>query len=557
MLANIGDRYEIVNELHSLAEGTLYLAKDVSLQRDVFVYVMEKEGVHSSDAFKHAFAQVSHFANQRFFHILNAGTTAQVAYVVFTAYSGMPLSEYLLQRKLNASEMLTMLFDLGISMQDAMEAKVSGFSVASNNLWITGDNHLLIVDYWSSATADEQGAKGISRLLYQLATRQTRVPASLDLFMERLSYELDDLPMDQKEPLLQVARRGYTGECSLFAFMLSLREILERSVRGGGEVARSSADAGTPIHTSTSAEPMNSATQQPVINKPVSKSASKPVSRPLEVEDTVDDEPDEPQAAGRNHKLWMIGSVAGLFAVIIAGFMWAGASSSTKEATSMPTEQSVAGAENSANSEAQQNNESNSAESTSGQGEGGSEPSEPSSEVGQDQGSNETGDQHSREPERQTESDNRNESEQPNSSGEQSSGNGSSTETDRTPVPGRPGAVDDNAPIESTDPTDPTDATDPTSTLDPNGTDPTTSVPDTPSEQGGTTATNEVVMPNLVGLTRDEAEKQIRAAGLKYDFEIKNSDEQPAGMVYQQEPAVDTALKKGQRIKFYVSREKK
>jgi serine/threonine protein kinase len=58
--------------------------------------------------------------------------------------------------------------------------------------------------------------------------------------------------------------------------------------------------------------------------------------------------------------------------------------------------------------------------------------------------------------------------------------------------------------------------------------------------------------PNVVGLTQQEAQNRLIAAGYRYYYEIQPSN-QPSGTVFKQEPAAGTTLPKGSRVQFWVS----
>lgn len=74
------------------------------------------------------------------------------------------------------------------------------------------------------------------------------------------------------------------------------------------------------------------------------------------------------------------------------------------------------------------------------------------------------------------------------------------------------------------------------------------------TEQNTNEATPAGTAPNLVGLSLEEAEKQVLAAGLKYTFVKENAEGHEAGKVFKQEPAAGTEVKKGGRITFYIAR---
>jgi len=62
-----------------------------------------------------------------------------------------------------------------------------------------------------------------------------------------------------------------------------------------------------------------------------------------------------------------------------------------------------------------------------------------------------------------------------------------------------------------------------------------------------------VQAPSLIGLSREEAEKQALAYGLHYEFVIEASD-QANNTVFKQEPVPNTQLHSGDNIKFWVSK---
>ncbi|MFB6366428.1 PASTA domain-containing protein [Paenibacillus elgii] len=64
-----------------------------------------------------------------------------------------------------------------------------------------------------------------------------------------------------------------------------------------------------------------------------------------------------------------------------------------------------------------------------------------------------------------------------------------------------------------------------------------------------------VIVPNLIGLQNDTAGKQAIAAGLRFGFDIV-ANEREEGTVFKQEPAAQTKVPKGTRVKYWVSKGK-
>lgn len=76
--------------------------------------------------------------------------------------------------------------------------------------------------------------------------------------------------------------------------------------------------------------------------------------------------------------------------------------------------------------------------------------------------------------------------------------------------------------------------------------------PETPPEKPPASG-EPVQAPSLIGLTREQAEKQALANGLHYEFVIEASD-QASNTVFKQEPMPNTQLHSGDNIKFWVSK---
>ena len=65
--------------------------------------------------------------------------------------------------------------------------------------------------------------------------------------------------------------------------------------------------------------------------------------------------------------------------------------------------------------------------------------------------------------------------------------------------------------------------------------------------------TTQVEVPNVVGLTQDEAQEQLEDAGFDVRVEEATSAEVPAGDVIEQNPAADTVVAKGTTVTIRVS----
>lgn len=64
---------------------------------------------------------------------------------------------------------------------------------------------------------------------------------------------------------------------------------------------------------------------------------------------------------------------------------------------------------------------------------------------------------------------------------------------------------------------------------------------------------DEVVVPNVIKLTEDEAKKKIQEAGLKYEVAEVSNNDLDAGLIYATSPQVSTRVKKDSTVKVYIS----
>jgi hypothetical protein len=72
-------------------------------------------------------------------------------------------------------------------------------------------------------------------------------------------------------------------------------------------------------------------------------------------------------------------------------------------------------------------------------------------------------------------------------------------------------------------------------------------------DRSQTGAGEDTTVPNLIGMTQANAEKQAKASGLHYDFNLEINTE-AKGTVFKQNPAPDTKVKKGDNVTFWVSK---
>lgn len=539
MSTYIAERYQLNSVIFHLGGGILYEAVDMSLQRDVFIYVVENTDSGRAEEYRTAFGNVSHFSNNRFFHMLNAGMSGQDFYVVFMAYSGMPLVKYAQRHALGSEKVLSMIYELGTSIQEALEEGVSRFPVTIDNVWVTADNQLIIMNYWTQAEEGEHGTTALYRLLYQLCTLHPHIPSQFDIVETRLYGALKDLNSPQRDSVLKLMRKVHAGDASLFTFMVGLREIMEQP----DVPMQASRDVATPVFTA--APPLEELpSRRPLVeSEPDDVEADEDMA-----EEEDDDEYERQEAASFNGSkmLLIVACVCVFFAVLGGAVIWANSLSKDNE----PVAVTEPGQEGGSDAAAEQpggsgDNADNGAVVPDG-GDSGSvaDPDTSVSSNGESSSSNGS-------------------SSSSNTDSGSSAGQGSQQPDTNTGTPTQPDTQQPGTTDPGTIPTDP-------GTTDPGTTTPGTGMPDTgtptdpanpgtetPPAEAGQTGEGGVPVPSLIGLTLEEAEEQVKAAGLRWSYFKENSEEQPAGQIFKQEPEAGAEVKKGERVIFYISREQK
>lgn len=527
MSAYIGERYQLCKVILHLADGILYEAIDLSLKRDVFIYLVENKGLNKAEQCKKAFGQISHFSNNRFFHMLNAGTSGSDFFVVFTSYNGMPLAKYIQHHALSATKTLSLVYEVGKAVQDALESNITNFSVSVDNLWITEDHQVLVMNYWSTAATERCGTLGLCYLLYQLSTLHLNVPQYYEMYEARLAGALKELSPGQKEALLSLVQSVYLGESSSFSFMLTLREIMD--------------SPNIPVKTIGG-----------IYTPPVPKVDPELLSmaeEETEEEEAAPYEADGSENVGRKKMMLIIACAAVFICVLGGAVMWA---NSLSKANDVAVTDSVAESNNQSvtgNPATEPGTGSDASQNDSGTSTNVTEP--PATD---NSSSNDNSDQERETEKKSDDSDRRNQDRDRDSNSNNSSVTPPNTTQENKPDDHSTDSgttnngTQDGQSGTTTDPTTP-----PVDGQHPEGQqpDPNTNQTTEPPKSG------EVAVPNLVGLSKEDAEKQILASGLKYEYVLENTDEQEAGKVFKQDVPAGGAAKKGDKIKFYVSRAKK
>ncbi|WP_028546490.1 PASTA domain-containing protein [Paenibacillus taiwanensis] len=552
----IDGRYELVQTIMQSDDGTWYRAQDTSLQREIFLLLSTTT---TEDSFRELTAEWAQSTSGSFFQLLNAGTDGSNTFMVFNAYKGMPLYQYAEKHAVPLQTALQIVFLAGQRLQEGGRLGTSAFSVSFDNLWITDQNELLVMNYWNEARSSRTGTSGLSQLLYQLCTLHALAPRQYDIYVSRMQSALKHELPAQRQSVLTLARRVYQDDESVLGYMTTITEILNQP---NLPITDSYAQYEVQTPQPPAYESLSSATTDTyaadatVYNEPPTPETTYKAVKEEERPRTLVRERAQPdkrvqQAPKRKLKTPLIIAGCILFVSLLGGaIIWANSLSKSNDTaaqsetagttpidTEQPKEETTEPNQNAnGDSSSTDNGSSTGSDSTTGQVDPGTTNQGGSSESGDtDASSNGNGEGSVQQP-------NQGQTTDPSITNPSTgAGTDQPTEggTNGTTNPGtNPGTT---TPPATTDPTAPAEPTAPT---DPNS---NTTQPTTPSGSA----------PNLVGLTQAEAEKAALGAGMKYSFVKENAEGQEAGKVFKQEPAAGTAVKKGDRVTFYIAREAK
>lgn len=227
MEATIGERYVLKERVMTGKRHSVYRARDLALNRDVFLYIAANENAGEAGSYLQRLGRVSGFDHEQFIHIFDAGLHEDHPYMVLKAYDGEPLLSAIERRNIEAGRILASVTELGKSLLEALEAGIQGFSVTADNVWVRPDGCWMIVNYWEEADKRRQGAAGLAALLVQCFTAAAELPPDAETleFALRRHMPRHGATPAQTERLIELLQRVLQGGESLSSFLFALREI--------------------------------------------------------------------------------------------------------------------------------------------------------------------------------------------------------------------------------------------------------------------------------------------------------------------------------------------
>ncbi|MBP1155686.1 MULTISPECIES: PASTA domain-containing protein [unclassified Paenibacillus] len=227
MEKRINQRYELLDPIVPMRSGILYSGNDLSLNRELLIFVVESQGKAHKKAYMRLLQDVAMFNDNRFLHILDVGIESHRIFAALKTFTGQPLIQFLKYHTYSPKEMITMVAELGKGLQDAMEHEIAGFTVLSSNVWVGEDGQLKIINYWEKGETSERGVQGLAGLLYQLLTRSEAQPDSLEAAEQSLRSALNEIPEGNLDMLMMSWRRAWNDQNTLSSFILSLQKVVQ------------------------------------------------------------------------------------------------------------------------------------------------------------------------------------------------------------------------------------------------------------------------------------------------------------------------------------------
>jgi len=223
------NRYAGYAVLGHLPRGTVYRAKDLSLKREVLLYVPKPEWNNNSAEMLWQIGRQVEWAEPSCMPVLDAGVTSGNLYVVLKMDEGRPFIQSMTQGKRYPGKwILPKIVRLGMNMLSGLERRSASYSVAIDNLWINSARELLVIDSWSPAPETEQGAMGLGRLAFQVCAGLTEVPSRPDPAAEaRFMESLGGFTPRIRQEVAGLIERAMNGRESLLSFVMDLSKLLE------------------------------------------------------------------------------------------------------------------------------------------------------------------------------------------------------------------------------------------------------------------------------------------------------------------------------------------
>ena len=143
-------RYMVRTELGSGGMGTVYLAFDNTLQRDVAIKVLNESSVEDSanvDRFKREVKAVAGLTHSNVIGLYDFAEENDQFFAVMEYVKGKTLDEYLDEQAVSREEAMTIAAGMAKGLSAAHKAGIVHRDIKPSNVMITEDNEVKLLDF--------------------------------------------------------------------------------------------------------------------------------------------------------------------------------------------------------------------------------------------------------------------------------------------------------------------------------------------------------------------------------------------------------------------------
>ncbi|MEW9701397.1 PASTA domain-containing protein [Paenibacillus sp. SI8] len=222
----LGRRYVPKSQIFSFHNGTMHHGEDLFLNRNVIFYTTELENGQSGKDYLLRLRQSASFNHEGFLHILDTSIEEHAVLIILQLKPGKLMREGLLIRNWTFDRVISLVAELGVSLLDALEEQITGFSVDVDNLWLGENGRLSVINYWEQGETQAQGALGLCRLAIKLLTGESDLPGpfeALHTHLERAA--IPTASNEQKDAFVKLVKLVGQGQSSLSTFIFGLNQL--------------------------------------------------------------------------------------------------------------------------------------------------------------------------------------------------------------------------------------------------------------------------------------------------------------------------------------------
>lgn len=226
MHKKIGTRYVPDTQIVALPHGTLYYGDDLFLTRKVLLYQIELNPGQIGEDYIRTLHHKAAFIHDGFQHILDTSVEEDSVTIILQAKPGSLFSNHVNKKEMSFHTIIAMIADLGVSLLDAMEERITGFTVGAENLWLDDHGKLSVINYWDKGDPQAQGAIGLCRLMIQLFTGAETITGAFEVMHTHLERAtIPSATYEQKLALIKLIKLVCQGQASLSSLIFGLRSL--------------------------------------------------------------------------------------------------------------------------------------------------------------------------------------------------------------------------------------------------------------------------------------------------------------------------------------------